>query len=251
MKKRNIKSLTSRRIHDDILPLIALNATEIEELDVSIQGVLIDLTFVSQLKNLKLLQINTTINEIFIMPLLRELSVCTKLEILGISNLLNIYDEELLDVLSNITNLKQIRLQRVGIEISVNTSIEVLVGKLSKLESIMFMDCFSMNHRKFLELLCNSDKLRKIYVWENNIRSRSSESIEEIIKDFIGESHHSCFVSGNPLCIYLENKLFNAMKIWLTQENVKSIEKYGNIKIFQASRDDFSMFPSCMSACMD
>lgn len=248
LKKRSIKALTHRRrLHDDLLPLIALNAPEIEMLDITIRQNTRNLMFVAQLKNLKLLQINSTYGERLIISLIRELSVCTKLEILGLSREFNLYTEEFWDALSNLTNLKQIRLSGTPAAISIreNRSIEMLVRKLTKLESFMVVDCFDLNHRHFLELVCKSDRLRKVYVWENyNIRFDSSKSIEQIIKDFIGERRHRSFVSGNPLCLYLDNKLFNAMQTLLTQDNLKSIEKYGNIKISRANPDDFSMFPA-------
>lgn len=236
VRKRNIKRL-SCHCSDDLLPLIARNANEIEELDIWIQGAKIsrDVMSVAQLRKLKVFKIYSNIwVDMSIIPLIKELAVNTEVEILDFGLLHNMTDE-FWNALSNVTNLKELRFFSLSFTPNHTKSIEMLGQKLLKLESLILLNCYNFPYRNFLASVRNTDKFRKLYVW--NFDLLRNDNFRPMVKDFIDWSGDHCFFSVNTLVIYLEEKMFLSMKRLLTQDNLKSIEKYNNIKIIRASHD--------------
>lgn len=228
MRKRNVKKLSCSSIRGDLLPLIALNATEIEELQIEFNRLdenIDNLLSLAQCKKLKRLQIFGHIRDkrTNITALIKELSVTTELQMIGINNVE--FDKDMCDAISKLTNLKELRLRGVTFTFSGTTSKEMLGRKLSTLESLTLEWCNDFPYRNFLASVYKSDIFRTVYVGgENNF-------IAMMVKALIDQRYDRCFV---PLYIYLHNQLFDEMKELLTQDNLKLIEKYGNIKIIRA-----------------
>lgn len=245
MRKRRIKKLICRSISDDLLPLLVLNARTMEELEIwlpQVQENVRNVTSVAQLIKLKRLKIGGLSREESYIALMRELSFNTELQVLKISVSIRVSDlkfnERFFDALSHLTNLKELRLEYLQFKSNDTRSIELMCRKLSKLESLWLTNCPGFPYRNFLTSACKSDKFRMFYVsaWDT---LESNRFVAEILKDFIDFRVHRCFVSGNPLCIYLHGAFLNGMKGFLTEDNLKSIEIFGNIKIFRAHVDVF------------
>lgn len=219
--KRNIKKLDCGWVRDAVLPLIAQNAAEIEELCILIHlmEVARNVMSLAQLRKLKRLIIGCCFglgyDYTVIIALIKELSANTKLEILGLYAIT--FTDKFYDVITKLTHLKELRLMNVrcnDIE-----SIEMLLRKLSKLESLTLV-CCDFPIRNVLESVYKSDKFRTIYLWGG------PTNYIQMLKDFIDENGRRCFNLENPLYIY-------ASRIeGLTQNNINYIEKYGNVKIF-------------------
>lgn len=236
MKKRNIKKLSCWYISGDTLPLIVQNSAEMKELNISLKdgGNLLSL---AQLRKLKLLKISGLQFDQNIIALINELSVNNQIEMLGIGCYYDHYTDEFFDALTNLTNLKELQLMNGAVDLTDNKSIELLVQNLSKLESLVLVDCSAFPYQHFFELACNSNTFRTIYIrasGETEIKN-VIELMEVMIRDFINGGGHHCLVSGNPLCIYLHKKLFDRMEGLLMQDNLQSMEQYGNIKILSTN----------------
>lgn len=194
---------------------------------------------VAQLRKLKRLEIgcNWQYDERSIIELIEALSLNTQLDMLGIYDL--DISEEFYVALSKLT-LKELRLMSIKFPTNCTESIEALCRMLSKLESLVLNGCFNFPYRKFLASVCALDKLRTMYVWASV--NETNNFIEQIVKDYLDGRGHRCIVLGDPLYIYLLEDMFDRVKGLLTQDNLKSIEKYGNIKIFVAN-ETFKSFP--------
>lgn len=238
MIKRSIKHLSCSWVRDDILPLIVLNAADVEELDIMLweESTAGNVMSLAHLRKLKRLKIGSTLYPIPIITLVKELSINTQLEMLGIYN--SEISEDFCDALSNLTNLKELRFWYGLFTVNDTKSIEMMCRKLPQLESLMLVHCSNFPYRTFFRSICKSDKFRTIYACACILETDTF--IDMMLTDFIDRKGHRCFVSGNPLCIYLEKAMFNDMNRLLNEDNLKSIEKYGNIKIFCANDDVFS-----------
>lgn len=109
MRKRNIKKLNCWSISADTLPLLALNAADIEELVICPESYR-NLTSVAQLRKLKRLEIECLFNdEKSIISLIKELSLNNQLEMLSILRFE--FSDEFCYALSNLTNVKELQIR--------------------------------------------------------------------------------------------------------------------------------------------
>lgn len=239
MRKRNIKKLMLMIwISDDILPSIGQNATEMERLQIWFHEIVSarNLMSLAQLRKLKHLELYCVkCDNKSTIALIKELSINTELETFAVGRIR--VTNEFCDALSNLTNLKGLQLMRGTFKLNGTKSIEMLLQKLSKLESLMLVDCFEFPCREFLSSICKSVKLRAFYIFIDDIHE-TNNFIEEISKFSMNGMGHHCLVSGNPLCLHINGLMIDRM----TEDNFKSIERYGNIKIFLANRDVFPLW---------
>lgn len=247
MRQRKIKRLSCMRVSDDLLLLIALNAPEIEELDISRKLEINANSFMSmaQLKKLKRLRFicpysGGSSDQRVIIELIKLLSANIELEVLCLEFFP--FTEELLDAISKLTTLKELRLIHVDFKLTSIKSIEMLGRILSKLESLRLTYCSDFPYRNVLPSIRNLDKFLTIYRWSSD--SYPNEFIEQLQKCFMDIKTHRWLVSENPLCIYLDEETFRYMQELLTQDKLKDIEKYGNIKIREVKKsiDEYSSF---------
>jgi len=232
MRKRSIKKLTYELVHNDndLFPWIVQNGAEIEEMQIFLRGDVRNLMLVAQIRKLKRLQIDCS-GRTSTIALIKELSINTELELLGLYRLE--FNEELLDAIGNLANLKVLHLSIVRFTLR-TTSMEMLPRKLPKLESLTLTHCYDFPYRNILAALCKMDKFRTIYVWCSD-KPDEDTFIQQMVTDFIKGRVHRSFVSGNPLCIYLWKRMFNPVKRFLTKLNFE----YENIKILEANYADF------------
>jgi len=238
-RKRKIKKLSCEWINDGLLHLIAQNAVELEELDTWLprQASLMSL---AQLRKLKRLKIRCYCSDRRLVTTLMEvLSANTELEILYmVFMLFEINNDEFFDALSNLTNLKELRFEDKKFTSNSIESIEML-GRMSKLESLRLVNCRNFPYQNFLESIRKSNKFRTIYIWFSHPIYRYCY-IQQMSNFCMDIRAHRCLVSENPVYIYLEEEMFHYMKGLLTLDDLKSIEKDGNIRIRKVneSRDE-------------
>lgn len=237
MRPRNIKKFHCYNMDDNILPLMAQNAVKMEELDIRVAANTGKLVALAQLSKLKRLEIGGVgFDERATIDLINELSVKNQLEMLALHYFE--FNDELFHALSNLTNLNKLRLTGTC-TVNDTNSIEILSQNLTKLESLMLVNCVHFPYRNFLTSVCKSGKFRSIYVWEYGKRGEINNFIEQLVREYSGWRGHRSFVEGGPLSIYLYEETYKRMKDVLTENNLKSIERYGNIEIRRAT---FEMF---------